>query len=457
MKEHIINHNKIFQIIKTTLEIKKVSLEHSRIIRYFLRSAALRNMQNIINSQETDRQAYRLFFEQFKRFLKEELLDKKLAKQSFPQQTFRDLASENTDITFKLEGLQEEKIIQKKENEIYLKMLTLLTGSTFDGLTISPVLQISNAVEFFLKQSDFFQTINFSTNMDAIYVSLTHADAFEMAKMWVRLNDFDLLMEENLKKINAKTRLNGKLFSSVVNKLSLNGGTDPLLNQTDLDKLLDNSDLNLEVLAQFIQVEDKSKVLTQENFDLAINLKNLLTHENIDKIEKADFEIKTLSDVISLLDKAAILTQDNFTRITNLEKADLVHLFQVFSKFSHSNILDQEHFSQFLKIYNKAKGHDQQNRISEDSTEEPSDSLLNRLCAAFLKVKVLTQTIFDKIIEFFNNKINLHHEKQAEVINNLENSRSCASIFFKGNGKNDSNKILTSISIRIPECRQVFL
>lgn len=452
MKE-LINHNKIFQIIKTALEIKKVSLKHDGIIRYFSRSAALRNMQNIINSQQTDRQAYRLFFEKFNQFLKEELLDKKLPKQSFPQQTFRDLASENTDITFKLEGLLEEKIIQKKENGIYLKILTLLTFPSFEHLTISPVLQISKAVEFFLKQSDFFETINFSTNMDAIYVSLTHADAFEMAKMWVRLNDFDLLMEENLNKVNAKTQLNSKLFSSVLNKLSLSGGTDPLLNQANLDKLLDNSDLDLEVLAQFIQVEDKSKVLTQENFDLAINLKNLLTHENIDKIEKADFDIKTLSDVISLLDKAAILTQDNFTPITNLEKADLLHLFQVLSKFSHSNILDQEHFSQFLKIYNKAKRYDQQNRISENSTEEPSDSLLNRLCAAFLKVKVLTQTIFDKIIEFFNNKINLHHEKQAEVINNLENSRSSAFIFFKGNGKNDSNKMPTSTSIRIPECR----
>ena len=409
MKE-LINHNKIFQIIKTALEIKKVSLKHDGIIRYFSRSAALRNMQNI-NSQQTDRQAYRLFFEKFNKFLKEELLDKKLPKQSFPQQTFRDLASENTDITFKLEGLLEEKIIQKKENGIYLKILTLLTSPSFEHLTISPVLQISKAVEFFLKQSDFFETINFSTNMDAIYVSLTHADAFEMAKMWVRLNDFDLLMEENLNKVNAKTQLNSKLFSSVLNKLSLSGGTDPLLNQANLDKLLDNSDLDLEVLAQFIQVEDKLKVLTQENFDLD-NLSLYLNcianvydpHSNyFPPKEKADFDIKTLSDVISLLDKAAILTQDNFTPITNLEKADLLHLFQVLSKFSHSNILDQEHFSQFLKIYNKAKRYDQQNRISENSTEEPSDSLLNRLCAAFLKVKVLTQTIFDKIIEFFKN------------------------------------------------------
>ena len=54
---------------------------------------------------------------------------------------------------------------------------------------------------------------------------------------------------------------------------------------------------------------------------------------------------------------------------------------------------------------------------------------------------------------FEHNKINLHHEKQAEVINNLENSRSSAFIFFKGNGKNDSNKMPTSTSIRIPECR----
>ncbi|MGA9628712.1 MAG: hypothetical protein WBQ42_01500, partial [Candidatus Rickettsiella isopodorum] len=86
MKE-LINHNKIFQIIKTALEIKKVSLKHDGIIRYFSRSAALRNMQNI-NSQQTDRQAYRLFFEKFNQFLKEELLDKKLPKQSIPQQTF---------------------------------------------------------------------------------------------------------------------------------------------------------------------------------------------------------------------------------------------------------------------------------------------------------------------------------------------------------------------------------
>lgn len=442
MKELGLNTNRISEIIKRAFEVKKVSLEPDWNFTRFLPFDAVRNMRNIVNGKEIQVSEYQLFFKNFTEFLNKEFLDKESLKKSYLGQKFKDLISENTDLTFKYEGLIEEDIIGKKENEIYLKILTLLTDSNFDDLTLLKVLQIFNTLELFLNKPDFFQAIDFSKKMDAIYYSLIHAESLEVAKMLTFLSFFDLLNGENIKKLIFNGKLDIKQFASVLNKLSLSGGTEHLLTQANLDKLLQNPEINLEALAKFIQASDESKPLTQEKFDLAINLKNLLTENNIIKIENIQSDPKILANVIFLLDKAGILTQDNFNSIINLEEIDRANLFLVIFKFSDSNILDQKQFSQFLAIYNKAKVFDNQNRISSDPKDDSSDSLIDRLCAAFLKMKVLTKNICKIIVEFFTNKINLHDKKRAEVKTDLGTETQNCNSFFQDCNKNKTENVI---------------
>jgi|GEM_PF-1957280 hypothetical protein len=76
--------------------------------------------------------------------------------------------------------------------------------------------------------------------------------------------------------------------------------------------------------------------------------------------------------------------------------------------------------------------------MPSNSKENSSDSLTDRLFTAFMKVKVLTKNICNRIVEFFTKKINLHQEKQqekAEVINNYENRNR--NIFFDTRRKDD--------------------
>lgn len=348
-----------------------------------------------------------------------------------PDKNLRSLIENKEALQSKDFDLFVKSVLALEKNQAYLdttewKVLTLLSHPLVLSQNPSAVYEALD----YLKQFEFLGENNFSViKVASIIYSLTQSEPLDAAKILVRLHYFKLLTEQNLGKISNYPELNNQLFSSVLNKLSLidgDAGTSHLLNQANLDKLIKNPELNLAVWAKFLQAEDKSKILTQEKFDLAINLKNLLTDENITKIEKAAFDSKELADVLFLLDKADILTQDNFDSIINLEEMDRAK--SVLSKFSGSNILGQEQFSQFLAIYNKAKVFDNQNN-SSDSKDDFSDLLIDRLCAAFLKVKVLTKNICKIIVEFFTNKINLHTKKQAEVKTDLATNYNSSNFF----------------------------
>jgi hypothetical protein len=493
MNEVGLNTNKISETIKWAFGLKKVSLKPDWSLIRFLGFDAIRNMQNIVNDKGIQASEYQLFFKNFTEFLNKELLNKELLAQLYKKNGDL-LLPENEGVTFKLEGL-EEKIKKKLEHAVYLKILTLLTNPSLANVTVSQVLQIVTVLEFFLNKSDFFKAVDVSAKMNAIYYCLIHTKPLETAKILVRLNDFDLLSEENLNKISANPQLKIILFTSVLDKLGLNGGTNSLLTQDNLDKLLQYPEFNLEILAKFIQVEDKSTVLTQEKFDIAIYLNDLLTLESIDKIEKTDFDPIKLADIfhalseskilnqenfdqivqlsksnfetlfsaasfifdenqdkslltqnnfyqllnvlnVSDLEKAVafldvlneknILTQENFNSIVSLTKADFEKISNVQSRLSEATNLTQSDFDSFLETFLNTKKHDREQQNS------PEDSLAHRFCAAILRVKVLTKNIFDKIIAFFNGKINLHNEKQAEE---KENRNS----FFRAASSSSSN------------------
>lgn len=410
MKELDAKPNGISLIIKSAFEIKKVSPKPNLSIQRFLGFDAMQNMRNIANGLEIQVSEYKLFFEKFADFLGKEFLDKKPLKQSFLEETFRDLAADNSDITFKLEGLLEEEILKKQENIVYLKILTLLTSSNFADLTISHVLQIFNVFEFFFNKSDFFQSVDFSTKMNAIYYSFTHAKSFDTIKTLVILNDFDLLTEDNL------------------------------------DKLLQNSELNLEVLAKFIQIKDKSNLLTQEKFDLAINLKNLLTQENIEKIEKTAFDPKKLADVIFLSDAANILTQDNFDQLIGLDKDDFEKIVPVLDTMHGKKILNQDNLLKFLDTFLNLSIYDaEQHQINGSSPEQPSSSTLaDQLCSSLVgllsRIGKFFQEFFDDILNYFNDKTennaeNITTDNQAIDTNSRVNSR--ASFFGNSSSRKD--------------------
>ncbi|WP_342220731.1 hypothetical protein [Rickettsiella endosymbiont of Miltochrista miniata] len=413
-----IDSNKFSALIKFALEKRGGNLEG--YFNRFLLSPAIKNMRKIAIGEETQVSDYRLFFEGFKGFLDKELLNKELLAQLYQEE--KNVNQENEDITFDLKGL-EEKITEKKENEVYLKILTLSANSGFEKLTVSKVSQIFNTLEFFLNKSDFFQSVDFSTKMDAIYYSLTHAESFETAKMLVRLSDFDLLTEGNLKKINANPQLNIKLFSNVLNKLNLSGGIDHLLTQANLDKLLENPELNLEVLAKFIQAEDKSNILTQEKFDLAINLKNLLTQENIDQL-------------------------------IGLNTVDFEKIVPVLVTMHKTNILNQDNFLKFLDTFLNASIYDaQQDRVDGVSLDESgsSISLVDRLCSTLVdflsRVEKFFQEFFDDILKYFNEKTEIDNNTIINQTVNADSGVSSRASLFGNSSQRESinkNEELTS-------------
>jgi hypothetical protein len=211
-------------------------------------------------------------------------------------------------------------------------------------------LRISNALEI-LNTSDFFQS-DVLTKMNAIYFSLTDAEPFKTAKVLVKLNGLKLLTEDNFNRMYSNfSKYN--VFSSVFNKLISNGNTSFLLTQENLDKLLGNSELNLDVLAKFIQVDNESTILTQEKFDsVIVKLKNLLTPENISKIKKANFDRTKLADALFLLDQAKILTQDNINTLVDLSKEEFEkNIVPVLSMMYEKEILNQKNFNAFFFSY----------------------------------------------------------------------------------------------------------
>jgi hypothetical protein len=300
-----------------------------------------------------------------------------------------------------------------EKNEAYLdttdwKVLAFLSPGLMDSK--NPI-AVYEALDY-LNQFEFLGENNFSViKLASVIYSLSQSDPLNTAKMLVRLDHFDLLTEQNLGKICANSQLNSQLFSSVLNKLSLNGGINHLLTQANLDKLLENPRLNLDILAKFMQAENKSELLTQEKFDLAINLKNLLTLENIDKIEKAEFDPKMLAEVISLLDKANILTQDNFDQLIGLNKVDFEKIVPVLDKMYEKQILNQDNVLKLLDTFLATRIYDE--RVdgvdSINGQQSSKASLTDKFCMMLKKLLYNAQVIFDKIIAGFN-KITKRYE-----------------------------------------------
>ena len=408
-----IEENKLSEQIKFALKKRGGNLEG--YFNQFFLSAAMKNMLKIAINKETQASDYRLFLERFKEFLDKELLNKEPLKQAYPGQKFRDLVSEESNLSLKQEGFIEDKITEKKENEVYLKILTLLADLSFEKLTISRVLQIFNAIEFFLK-SDFFHSVDILTKMNAIYFSLTEAEPLETANFLARLSTFDLLIKENLKKIIANSQLNISLFSSVLNKLSLNGGENHLLTQANLDKLLDNPKIDLDLLAKFIQADDESTFLTQEKFDLAINLKNLLTQDSIDQLialNEADFE-KIVPELIAM-HKNKILNDDNVLNFLNTFRA--------------TRIYDEK-----ADLVDSAMGR-------QSSKPSLTDKFCKMLKDFLDKAWVNAQVIFDKIIDGFNKITKRCDETQdaVPVISDETTSPESYSPFFANSARKFNN------------------
>ncbi len=283
--------------------------------------------------------------------------------------------------------------------------------------------QVKLALEY-LNQSEFLGENNFSIiKVASIIYSLSQSKPLDAADMLAFLNHYTLLNEESLGKIRSNRNLDIKLFTSVIQKLSLNGGTDHLLTQANLDKLLEDDKLNLEFLAKFIYAEDESKPLTQEKFDLAINLKNLLTLENIEKIEKAEFDPKKLSDVLSSLDKADILSQDNFDQLMGLNKDDFEKIVPVLVTMHKTNILNQDNFLKFLDTFLATCIYDERADVVDSVNGQQSSkvSLTDKFCM-MLKESWLgrnAQVIFNKIIAAFN-KITKRYETQDASVTSDE-------------------------------------
>lgn len=418
------NVNEIFGIIKHAIDIKSKSI---KLIGFF-NSKALVNIQNIINSEEIKLADYKLFFENFMKFLQEEFLDKKPVKQSHPEKTFKDFILNSNDTTFKLKGLSEETILKKKENAVFFKILTLLTDSSFETLTIWKVSQIYITLELFLNKKIDFPLVE-STYLNAIYYSLVHAEPFEAANMLAKLTQVSLLNESNLKSLKDNFKLNIILLTNVIDKLSLNKGTDSLLTQTNLDKLLNNSQLTLESIAKFIQAGDKSKALTQEKFDLAIILNKLLTDDNIKKIEKTDIDHADLTEIFQALALSNILTQENFDSLITFDKSDGKKIASTFKGFGGQELFNQDNLDAILNTYLKTSIYDEKGDAIDSATgrKSPKTSLTDRLLAMlkdfFCGISKKSQYLLDKIINEFN--------KMAERGNEEPEARNTNSFFKK--------------------------
>lgn len=327
------------------------------------------------------------------------------------------------------------------------KVLMFLSPSLKNSQHPTAVYQILE----YLNQSEFLGENNFSViKVASILYSLAQPEPLDAAKILTFLSFFDLLNEESLGKIRSHRELDIKSFTHVIEELSLSGGTDHLLTQDNLDKLLQNPDLNLKMLSQFVKAEDKSKVLTQEKFDLAINLKNLLTLENIGKLEKTEFDTKKLAGVISLLDQANILTQDNFDSLINLSKTDFEKIVPVLDKMYEKHILNQDNFFNFLNTFLNVSIYDaKRGQVDGSSFEQASSStsLAERLCSALVdflsRVGKYFQEFFDDILNYFNEKTEKHEtlsiSKPTEIPNVTGNHNS----FFANSSSSQSENIDT--------------
>lgn len=196
---------------------------------------------------------------------------------------------------------------------------------------------IIEAIEY-LDKVEFLQEDSFSAlSMASVIYCLSHPEPVSAAKMLVRLNALNLLTEQNIGKIDAMPQSTFGFLPKIVHKLNLveEDGTSHLLNQANLDKLLEYT--NLEILAKFIQVEDKSKVFTQGKLDLAFILKQLLTQENIEKIENIALDHSKLTDIFRSFSASSILTQENFNAIIQLSKSNFDTIYQTISLLFHEN------------------------------------------------------------------------------------------------------------------------
>ena len=312
-----------------------------------------------------------------------------------------------------------------EKNQAYLdttewKVLTLLSPSLISSQNPSATYEALD----YLNQSEFLGENNYSViKIASIIYSLMQSEPLEAAKMLVRLDHFDLLNEESLGKIRFNRELDIKLFTSVIEKLSLSGGTDHLLTQANLDKLLDHPELNLEVLAKFIQAEDKSKILTQEKFDLAINLKNLLTEENINQL-------------------------------IGLNTGDFEKIVPVLVTMHKTNILNQDNFLKFLDTFLNASINDvQKDRVDGVSLDESgsSISLVDCLCSTLVdflsRVEKFFQEFFDDILKYFNEKTELDNNTIINQTVNTDSGASSRASLFGNSSKHETinkNEQLTS-------------
>lgn len=377
------NKNRLAMLIKAALEIKKISLEQKQ--GFLTRVLApdpieIQNMRNIVNNKEIQILDYLSFFNFFTKFLNEELLNKQPSKRSFEGERYRDLVTSNKQIIFELEGLSEEKILEKNEHAVYLKILTILSNTSFSALTISTVLQMVNALEYFDK-SNFLQN-NFSLlKINAIYSSLNHAKPLIFAKLLVFLNQCNLLTLENLKKIEA-SKLDIKLFTIILNKLHHSGGEKHLLNQANLNKLLQNSAL------------------------------------------------AKIADLFRIFAASKILTQDNFDHIISFNKVDLEKIFPVLVTMLDKKILNQANFLSFLETFLAVSIRDAHNADSDSIDGQlpktAKNSLADGLCSTLLdflsRVQKFCQKFFDDILKYFNDKAQTNEtaerSKPAETTGN---------------------------------------
>lgn len=262
--------------------------------------------------------------------------------------------------------LKNKEILQFKDFNSFIKNLQGLKPETYQNTTYWKVLtflppiktnlsqldQLYSALNY-LNASKFLGENNFSViNVASIIYSLAQSDPLGAADMLVVLNRYQLLTEENLGKINSNDKLNSKLFTKILEKLSVPDGTNPILTQANLDKLLQNPELDLEVLGKLLKAEDESKILTQEKFDLAISLKNLLTLENVNQIEKIKLDCAKITDLFRVFAEANILTQENFDRIVQLSepnfKTSYKALSLLFNEKQDGNCLSQENVEKIL-------------------------------------------------------------------------------------------------------------
>lgn len=343
--------------------------------------------------------------------------------------SFQTLLDNQNNIQFEHFDFFIKKIRSLEKNPVYLdtlewKILGFLSGDMVS--TKNPTSKIK-ALEY-LDGAGFLREDKFcATHMAAVIYCLSQPESLSVAQMLVRLDALNLLTEQNLGKMNARPQTQSCFLPKILSKLNLVGenATNHLLTQANLDKLLQNSTFNLEVLSEFIQAEDKFKVLTQEQFDLAVNLKDLLTLKNIKNIENADLEYLQLNNLCILLNQNEMLNQENIDYLMGLKKTDFERVFPVLRSLNERHLLDQDNFVKFLNTYLGACIYDEQNNeLDSVKSQSSKTSLSDRLCELLTRflsgARRNLQDIFDKIIKGFNKIIGRMIEE--EPVNHSTNT-----------------------------------